>query len=230
MPSALAAAIAGAEGTVAGRPAGRAPPRVPRQVAVGPCGFSLLEMLVALAVLGLLLGLLGDGVHLGLQAWQAQARTVAARGDLDAVDRLLRGLLARMDPGSTTVAPIVLGGPDRLLFTAALPEAAAAGGAPVLADIALGVDAGQRLVLRWTPHRHEPHPGPPPPAQTLPLLPDVAGIEVSYWPRTPPWTWRDAWSGPALPGLVRIRLHFPAGTRPAWPDIVAAPMRDPRRD
>lgn len=229
MPSAFTATIAGPEGTVAGRPAGGAPPRAPRHVAPGQRGFSLLEMLVALAVLGLLLGLLGDGVHLGLQAWQAQARTVAGRGDLDAVDRLLRGLLARMDPGSTTVAPFVLGGRDRLLFTATLPEGAA-GGAPLLADIALGVDAGQRLVLRWTPHRHEHRLGAPPAPQTVPLLSDVAGIELSYWPRKPPWIWRDAWSGPRLPGLVRIRLQSPAGGPPAWPDIVTAPMRDPRSD
>jgi general secretion pathway protein J len=190
-------------------------------------GFTLLEMLVALAVLGLLLALLGDGVRLGLQTWQAQVRTVAARGDLDAVDRLLRRLVAGMDPGSTTVAPLVLGAPDRLAFTAVLPEGAYAG-PPAPVDIALGVDAAHWLVLRWTPHRHEPHVGLPPPVREVRLLPGIAGIELAYWPRTPPFEWRTAWAGPALPGLVRIRLRFAAVGRPAWPDIAAAPMRDPR--
>lgn len=186
-------------------------------------------MLVALAVLGLLLALLGDGVRLGLQAWRAQVRTVAARGDLDAVDRLLRRLVAGMDPGSTTVAPLMLGAPDRLAFTTVLPEGAgAAPSAP--ADVALGVDAAHWLVLHWTPHRHEPHAGPPPPAQDVRLLPGMAGIELAYWPRTPPFGWRTEWTGPALPGLVRIRLRPAPTGRPAWPDIVAAPMRDPRND
>lgn len=190
-------------------------------------GFTLLEMLVALAVLGLLLGLLAGGVHLGLRAWQAQARVLGAEGYLDATDRVLRTLVTQMDPGSARVPPILLGSRNRLLFTAPLPDGAAPVASP-LANILLTAEAGHGLVLRWIPYRHEPHFGPPPVPQEVQLLPGVQGLDLAYWPRTAPWVWHRAWAGPGLPGLVRIRLRFAPDAPEHWPEIVVAPMRDPR--
>lgn len=193
----------------------------------GDGGFTLLETLVALAVLGLLLVLLVNGVHLGLQAWTVQARDLRAHGDLDAIDRTLRRLVEDMDPGSTTAAPDVLGSESGLRFTATLPQGAGSGPSGP-ADIVLAVDARHRLLLRWTPHRHEQHFGPPPRPQETALLTDVDRLLLAYWPRAAPWRWRDRWKGPALPGLVRIRIVFSQGEGRHWPDIVVAPLRAPR--
>lgn len=184
-------------------------------------GFTLLEVLVALAVLGLLLGLLGSFLHLGLRAWRTETRVRVARADLDAVDRTLRGLLTTMDAGSVSVPPLLQGGADRLAFSAKLPEGAGMDGE---ADWLLAVDAAHRLVLRWTPHRHVRPLGPPPPAAQATLLEGVERLDLAYWPRLPPWGWRTAWSGPGLPGLVRVRVRFPEGDARHWPDIVAAPL------
>ena len=49
-------------------------------------GFTLLEILVVMAVLGLLLATLAAGTRFGLRAWQAGARLTAGRGDVDAVE------------------------------------------------------------------------------------------------------------------------------------------------
>lgn len=187
-------------------------------------GFTLLEVLVALAVLGLLLGLLANGVHFGVRAWDTASRITRREGDLDAVDRALRRLITAMDPGSVSVPPTLAGTAARLLFTAKLPQGA---GVPGLADLLLAVDDRHRLVLRATPHRHVRPLGPPPAVRQTVLLQDVARLEIRYWPRQPPFGWQTAWSGPALPGLVRIRIVFAAGHDRHWPDIVAAPLRAP---
>ena len=56
-------------------------------------GFTLLEVLVALTVLGVLMVGLGQGVRLSLALWQAQTRRLAETAELDAGARALRGLL-----------------------------------------------------------------------------------------------------------------------------------------
>ena len=57
-------------------------------------GFTLLEMLVALVVLGFLMVGLTQGVRAGLTMWGAQARRVGETADLDAGARVLRRLLS----------------------------------------------------------------------------------------------------------------------------------------
>ena len=123
-------------------------------------GFTLLELLVALVVLGLVMVGLTGGARFGLRAWGAQSRLIDARAELDAVDRLLRRLIEGMDPGGPNQAPLIEGGRGTLSFTADLPAAVAA---TRQADVALLVDPAGRLVLRWTPRLNAVRFGPPPP-------------------------------------------------------------------
>ncbi len=189
-------------------------------------GFTLLEVLVALVVFGLLMAGLSQGVRVGLRAWSMQARQSARWSDLDAVDRTLRGLIARMDPGGQRRDPLLRGGPHAFAFTTELPQAAAAMGTS-RADVALGVDADHRLVLRWRPAEHVVRFAPPPPPRVAVLLDGVAALDLQYW--RPPagvqaGAWLRAWSGRRLPALVRLHIAFADPAR-RWPDIVAAPAR-----
>src|ERR1700756_2942831 len=68
-------------------------------------GFTLLEILVALAVFAFLVLGLTQGTQFGLRAWHAQAETIQATADLDTTDRVLRQLIERMDPGTETEDP-----------------------------------------------------------------------------------------------------------------------------
>jgi general secretion pathway protein J len=58
-------------------------------------GFTLVEVLVALAVLGVVLAGVAQGVRFGLSAWDRQSAMLSAYAELDAVDRTLRALLAQ---------------------------------------------------------------------------------------------------------------------------------------
>ena len=124
-----------------------------------PPGFTLLEVLVALVVLGLILAGLTQGTQFGLHVARRQTEVIANAGDMDAAERLLRRLIEQMNPGTSTHAPLLAGGPGSLAFTANLAAAAPALGVAE-ADVSLGVTADHRLVLRWTPHLHATLLGP----------------------------------------------------------------------
>lgn len=183
-------------------------------------GFTLLEILVALVVLGFLLAGLAQGTRFGLRAWDMQGRMVDARGELDAVDRTLRGLIAQANPGSSEVPTPLTGTARAIVFTSDLPQALAG----QRADMSLTVDGAHRLLLRWTPHRHVRQLGPPPTPQQTELLRGVARLEIGYWAAGGVGGWAAAWSATALPALVRIRIVFEDGDPRHWPDIVAGTM------
>ena len=187
-------------------------------------GFTLLELLVALVVLGLVLGGLTGGVRYGLRAADTQARTLAERGELDAVDRALRRLIEDMDPGTARDGAGFAGGAGRLTFVSDLPTASGLPSRHV--DIALGLDDARRLVLRATPHQPGKPFGPPPKPMEEELVRDVERVEFSYLGRDAGAGWSSNWSGKELPRAIRLRVVFPPGDRRHWPDIVASPRRE----
>jgi general secretion pathway protein J len=184
-----------------------------------PAGFTLIELLVALVIFGLLMTGLFAGVRFGLGAWHHETRLAGAGDDLDAVDRVLRRLVAESDPEAEAK-----GAADRLAWTGFLPEGAPS---PIRrADMALLVTADHRLVLRWAPDGHAERLGPPPAPRETVLLDGVAGLDLSYWQDKGTAGWRNGWAGIGLPRLLKIHLVFPPGDPRAWPDIVAAePIR-----
>jgi general secretion pathway protein J len=179
-------------------------------------GFTLLEMLVALVVFGLLMAGLSATLRYGLAAWSAEGREAAGPEDQAAVDGALRRLIEQASPTGFT------GTPGRLVFTTSLP--AGSGLTDRLADVALGVANGQGLVLRWTPHPPGILLGAKPVPQTEPLLAGVTAIRLSYLTPQPSGSpvWAGQWRGSGLPLLVRISLSFAGGG--GWPDLVAAPL------
>ena len=188
----------------------------------GDAGFTLLELLVALVVFGFVLAGLVGGLQFGLRAQDTQSRTIAEDADLGGTDRLLRSLVAEMDPGTAEEPPQITGGAHALAFATDLGRAAAGLGQDGNATIGLGVDSQHRLVLRWEPAVHAMRLRPPPPPGTSVLLTGLEGIDVAFWShgQGSGGSWTSAWSEPGLPPLVRIRLRFQDGHR-SWPDIVA---------
>jgi prepilin-type N-terminal cleavage/methylation domain-containing protein len=187
-------------------------------------GFSLLETLVALVVLAMLTTGLTQGVRAGVRAWQFQKQSLAGRDDLQGTDTLLRGLVARMDPGGASgQPPVIFGSAHNLTFTTTLPQSADAL-ATREADVTLGVDDAHRLRLLWLPH-YRNRIGPAPLPKQSVLLGDVDHLDVAYW-KDARTGWLPAWTGPALPRLVRIRIAFGEARGRRAPDIVVAPMRN----
>ena len=144
-------------------------------------GFTLLELLVALVVLGFVLTGIAAGVQFGQRATTMQARSIAKHVDLDSADRILRRLVAGMDPGTATEPPHLTADPAALGFTTDLSQAAAALPGNGQANIGLGVDGAHQLVLRWTPALHAVALAPPTPPATAVLVEGVERVEFAYW-------------------------------------------------
>lgn len=190
-------------------------------------GFTLIETLVALVVLGFIVIGLAQGLRFGMSAWDGQVRTTGRDSALDSTDRTLRLLIASIAPGENPHQPNINGDVGQLVFTTELPENAPS---PLtrLADVALLVDASHCLVLRWTPHLHVLRLRPATSVQSV-LLRGVEQVSFAYYAaasRTGPAGWRQSWVGVQPPELVRVHLVLDNPSS-HWPDIIAAPMRQP---
>jgi general secretion pathway protein J len=188
-------------------------------------GFTLLETLVALVVLGLLIVGLTHGVHTGLALWNAQSRRLGEVADLDAAERTLRNLLSGIpsNPSGDATGGVFTfdGSPSRLAFVGALPTGL---GTTQLADINLELK-GKQLVLSWTPHRHEISSAPQPAPIVTELVGGVRRLELAYWGSAVPdqvAAWQGRWQG-SPPELIRVRLVFEPRDNRRWPDLIAAP-------
>lgn len=200
-------------------------------------GFTLIEVLVSLAVLGMIVVGLSQGTRFGLAAWNRQIEIAGASANLDAIDRTLRSLLtqaaAGRRPGGRAeggVAPAgqddpgFVGSVDRMAFRSVLPEAVGASGRD--ARVTIWREEDGRLMLGWTPRLAD--------AATerravreIVLLDRVQRVAFSYWDDgraggTPGW--RDVWRSPIAPALVRVHFDFDKGDRREWPDIIVTPM------
>jgi general secretion pathway protein J len=184
-------------------------------------GFTLLEILVALAVFGMLAVGLQQSMRFSQLARNSAARTTTANDAFDGVDRTLRHLIMQLHPGTDTSPAPFAGSPERLAFVSTLP------GQPDMparrVEATLSVDRDHRLVLRWRPYLHATSLQPAPFTQTE-LLRGVDHMEVAFW--QPESGWLAAWQSADLPALVRIRLVFVQPTQRRWPDLVAAPALD----
>lgn len=194
-------------------------------------GFTLVEMLVSLALMGLAAGLLIAAVSTGRGLAQ-RAETVATATDaIVAAQSLLRtrletmGAEARFD-ASTPVAD-VRGDAFRLSFTA--PAADSARPSPELRyrillsqgalmlyavdPLRLGIQSDGASVKGWSAAK---------------LLDGVRDLDIAYFGAGPPDNvrrWRNFWQDrPTLPELVRIRVRFAAGDRRVWPDLIVRPL------
>ena len=193
-------------------------------------GFTLLEILIVVVLLGFLMVGLTQGVRAGLALWHAQQRRVGETAELDASARVLRNLLngiaaaaqGGFSPGAAAGGEIK-GDANHLTFVGDLPTGL---GVTRRADISIELRNG-RLVLRWTPHLHEISFGPPPKPTDTELISGVARLEMAFWgkvaPDQPP-AWQSKWDGPTPPELIRIRLVFAKGDRRHWPALIAAPV------
>ncbi len=186
-------------------------------------GFTLLEIVVALVVLGVLLATLSQGVHFGFAAWGRQDQALRRAEALQANDRVLRRLIEECYPGTERDGAKLVGRARAMAFTSNLPIGR--DGAASRADISLMVDHDGRLILSWLPHLHAERLQPPPQPHVSVLLEHVAGLQLSYWSDAHRG-WSRAWDAAVLPDLVRIRVQFPEGDTRRWPDLVEAPARD----
>lgn len=185
-------------------------------------GFSLVELLVALAVLGLLSGLLLSGAQAGRRVWERAARREAGVDQIASVQRVLRDRIEGAIPvtqyGTRVYAD--LSGDARSLFFYGPAPVGESPGAPRV--YRLSQSTGAELVLSGV---GDLAPDPAAARRDRVLLRGVRDVEFAFYGAAAPDAqrrWRDSWiEQPTPPELIRIRVAFTDAR--AWPDLVMRP-------
>ena len=208
-------------------------------------GFTLLELLVAMTVLGVLTGLLATGLSFGARIWEREQTQLEQWAELQMVHDVIRRTVGEAWPLSVptetgTPRAAFVGSSTSMAFLGPPPAQSLAGGIYHYGLLSRSGPEGVRLVLTWglrNPDRTQPtgrrgrttlirreHSGDD---KEVILVDRVVNAEFSYFgvgdnderPR-----WWSSWENAAkLPLLVRMHIEFPPGDRRKWPDLVVAP-------
>ncbi|MEX2648636.1 MAG: prepilin-type N-terminal cleavage/methylation domain-containing protein [Alphaproteobacteria bacterium] len=194
-------------------------------------GFTLLEVLIALGLLALVVGLGLGMLRLGARAWGAAAERSAETETFQTTHGVLRRLAERAfpmawgEPGSFRYA--FEGTPKAFRFVALFPGYPGYPGPHWVSFEAspLGADEELRLVLR-TFHTDEDETREGEPIEDIVLVPGPLEATFSYWGSPAPGgeaAWWPEWRHEnSLPTRVRIALVPRDDDRRAWPDLVVA--------
>lgn len=197
-------------------------------------GFTLLELLISITLLGFILVLLFGGLRLGIRSWDAVQQRVDNLNSVRSVESFLRREMEMTFPyrwkGTPGSKLAFLGERNRISFVAQLPGRIGTGGVYAV-SLELEQSAnGRRLLWRHLPLRAQMQD-----FSELAQVPGMvlAGTELSavedIWltyfgsegdNANPIWV--DRWDSPTrLPLLIRIQVKFASGAE--WPEFVVAP-------
>lgn len=198
-------------------------------------GFTLLELLIGMTLLGFILALLFGGFRLASMSWDAVETRLERTTQEEMARALVRRLLGQLQPmrwKKTVNQPIAfVGEAGRLLAVAPLTGQAGSSGLRVI-EISARADTQEgktsaRLVLRQAPLRYEAEnfSDALADAKEHALLDDLAAVRFDYFgaeKKDDPPRWQETWiNTEQLPKLVRVRLASPDA---GWADLVVAPM------
>lgn len=194
-------------------------------------GFTLAEMLVALALFGMISALLASVINLIARLDGSSRLQGDAIEQVASAQSLLRARIEQMrpqvDPRGAGDAIAMAGLRDEVTFTA---PGLAAGGAHQLQAIRVKRTNRGQLVLYTAPLLAGPDIRASSVAgwSAVPLMDGVQTVELAYYgadPITGQDVWQDRWLSRAQPPkLVRMRLGFAGGDARSWPVLIVRPM------
>lgn len=197
----------------------------------GSHGFTLIEMLVSLAILSFTATLLLGGVTTAAHIAGTTQRDAGAVDDVAAAQTILRDKILHLRPVRRLTGGEALmdaGGSETMFdFFAPAPMSGTERG---LQKYRLLLTSPGDLILFHLPdlsERADPNLYSITGWQPLVLLRGAAGLSIAYFGATraqPERRWRTFWrdSG-AAPELVRVRVDFRPDDRRAWPDLIVRP-------
>lgn len=178
----------------------------------GERGFTLVEMLVSLALLGLAATMMATGLTSVTRLSTSNEAGIVASQTVEAAQSALRDCIERLRPATrfdgASLSADFEGGPASMTFVA-LPPIAERPSPKRRFD--LKMDEGGGLVLG---------------DGQAPLLSRVAGLRIAYFGPDASGVshWTDQWTGrPTAPEAIRIDVTFARGDRRRWPELVVRP-------
>jgi general secretion pathway protein J len=192
-------------------------------------GFTLVELLVALALFSLLCTLMFGNVRFGMRAWQYGAAHAEQVDHTMVVQGVLRRIIEEAYPyflvGDPTRPHVDFNGKQTSLdFLSSALTAAGAG--PRYRFLLTADKIGGKTDLAITSRPELVSAEDAATTRTV-LLADIERVEFSYFGATLSDSvaqWRNEWLlQAAAPQLVRVRTWFPAHDGRTWPDLLITP-------
>lgn len=192
-------------------------------------GFTLLELLIGMTLVGFILALLFAGLNLGTRSWEAGEQRMVSSSQQAVVVDFIRRMLEHTEPLHWRVDEedrlAFAGDAESLRFVGTLPMHDGATGRQIIALDLAGGEVGRDLVMRWRlADIREPGFDALEHAEPKVLIKAVSEIAVSYFgaetdAEDP--AWHDRWlDQKVLPQLIRLQLTMENGE--AWPEIIIA--------
>lgn len=196
-------------------------------------GFTLIEIVVAMVILGALMMLLWSGLSFSMRSWDAGDHVGRAAADRRIGEAFLRRELGELFPmrfrDPTRVLVAFEGAHDHLRFVSARPAGISMGGlALVSLDVAGDARRGERsLVMRRAlPDDEAKGFDPLDAAEPNVLIAGVDSIALQYFGAENDFSdpsWRDEWKPPdRVPQLVRMHVKLADGS--ALPEMTMRVM------
>lgn len=189
-------------------------------------GFTLIEVLVSLALMAMIATILITSLQIGGITWQRVTRTTSQNDDIAQTQDFLRRRLSTLYPyagrSSDTQRPALLTEGGNLEFTSDSPDAVATGliryrlsvdrsSGDFVVQSHSGVDVSLPDADRWATER---------------LLRHVDSFAVQFWQPAgeSPGRWVDRWDDLThVPSLIRIDITLSANDPRQWPPLYIEP-------
>lgn len=200
-------------------------------------GFTLIEVLIAITLLGMIVMLLFGGIRLGTRAWETSSDRTSEIMQIEISHQIIRRMLSQAYPlaDPTAISDFTngrriefQGGPKSIAFAGLMP--AHLGGGFHRFELRVKRDGGDAsLALHWRRISTDGDDDGATDNETI-LIERIAGANFTYFgvpERGAAPDWRRDWRNRTrLPALVRLTIDFPDGDRRFWPDLVVAPRID----
>jgi len=188
-------------------------------------GYSLVELLVVLALMGMIAVAMASGIRFGGRVWEKSGRQVEAIDRVTGAQGMLRTLLQHvvprdLDPGIARDPDMFRGSTQHMNFTASSPAAVDANGVSRFELLTVQRNGKLSLVLQWVPLSGTRN------VQSAEILGGAEAIRISYaiLDQTGVFVWRDDWNDQTgVPALISISVRFPPQAQTLWPEFEVRP-------
>lgn len=203
-------------------------------------GFTLLELLIAITILGFLASILFGGLQFGTRVWKVGDRALENFSEVQTAYELMRRSLTRavplpvanatFDPASDEIL-IFEGRPEGIRFLGPAPAAAMPGSLYQFTLATEGEAEGKRLVLSLQPMHAFVSSTASQQTFRVVLLDGISDARFAYFGETPESgtpVWLSEWEdGLGLPLLISVQVQFKPGDPRVWPQLIVAPILSP---
>jgi prepilin-type N-terminal cleavage/methylation domain-containing protein len=194
-------------------------------------GFTLIEILVALALMAMIATILITSLQIGGHTWQRVMRAASSTEDIEQAQEFLRIRLSSLYPDDRAAPDItgprfLVSNGESLEFSGAAPESSADGS--LRYQIAVSRESGA-LEVRSRVDRIDNSDSSAFTFAAERLVSHVASMSVQFWlkPDETPGRWVDRWNDARqIPRLIRIDVAFGPEDNRRWPSLYVEPRID----